>query len=49
VVEAVRQRCSHIAATKADQVYGVIYAALKMNARGCNACRRRLSVWDNVS
>ncbi len=38
VVEAVRQRCSHIAATK-DQVFDLICADLKLNARGCNACR----------
>ena len=30
VAEAVRQRCSHIAATKADQAYGVICAVFKV-------------------
>ena len=30
VAEAVRQRCSHVAATKADLAYGVIGAVLKV-------------------
>ncbi len=30
VVEAVRQRCSHFAATKADQVFDVICAVLQV-------------------
>ena len=30
VAEAVRQRCSHIAATKADQAYGVMCAVSKV-------------------